>query len=342
MASLSLAGAGGARADGESAVDAGSGRQQSLLEHRRQQLEGLRERIGALDATATRAVARAAALESELEASRERLQAADARAAALEDARDGQRERADAAADAVAALESGLAGQSERLEALEAARARTLATLERNGLDEASLDETLGAFRTLEASHEALRARLAEGEARAASLEETLTAERAASEARVVELERALAAARADESGRGAGVAGAASETETGDDVGVGSGAGTGPSAGDLVLSERWYVPLENGAPRDYVGPGALGSAAELPPATACETFAGGAAADGAALAKLEINGFPVTAFWVRREDGRPGICRLVPRTSGAFDARLSSLAVLRSERAIVVTRRGE
>ena len=299
-ASLSLAGDGSARADGESAVDAGSGRQQSLLEHRRRQLEGLRERIAALDAAATRAVARAAGLERELEASRERLEASDARAAALERERDEQRDRADAAADAIAALEASRETLSDEAES----RA-------------ASLESRLG-------TAEADATRLAAERDRLLAERDEDRRANAASEARVIELERALAGARVDEPVLEAGAADAA------------------PSAADLVLSERWYVPLENGAPRDYVGPGALGSASELPPASACEAFADGAAADGTALAKLEINGFPVTAFWVRREDGRPGICRLVPRTSGAFDARLSSLAVLRSERAIVVTRRGE
>lgn len=369
--------AGVALADGESALDGGSSRQQSLLEHQRQQLEALRERVAGFERR-----------QQQLDTLRERvaeLEGEASRAVGLARERDAERERAAAAEARVAALEAAREELRTRLGTLEAAREEASVRFEDSETRGAALERTLADTEAL--AEEQRAARLA-AEDRAAALESRLDAAlaegleaRQAAEtgavdaARVAELERALADARAElarregeattraaledaldasraEAERLAGeLAGALARLEGREaTVVVDGGSAAAPSTapalggaegGALLLGERWYVPLENGAPRDYVGRGELDAAEELPPSSACESFADGAAADGDALAKLEINGFPVTAFWVRDGEGRPGICRLVPRTSGGFDARLSSLAALRSDRAIVVTRRG-
>lgn len=105
-----------------------------------------------------------------------------------------------------------------------------------------------------------------------------------------------------------------------------------------ISLGNRWFVRVSSTGPENYMD---LMKARQiqhrLPNEADCENLSAAFGENSELLAKLAINGFPVTNFWVLRSNGKIGVCRINRVSSQRFRATIASTTPSRSDKAIAL-----
>lgn len=103
-----------------------------------------------------------------------------------------------------------------------------------------------------------------------------------------------------------------------------------------IGLGQRWYVAVSATGPRNYIDLQSARRVQTLPDSDSCESFAMAFEQNDTLSDKLEVNGFPITSFWVLRSDGKLGVCRINRAPSGGYRASLATGSPSRSDKAII------